>query len=117
MGNCGLPGCADALLNAKNASVMPARQRMRPIKTRGLKKADCEAGFFFIGKGCLGVFLTKSECYRSGQVLVTLFFVRKSAVPRSRNLSFGSRNRAWKEHSHPGCETGGHPPRRCDQTT
>src|SRR6267143_2360919 len=48
MGNCGLPGCADALLKAKNASVMPARQRMRPIKTRGLKKADRDADFFFI---------------------------------------------------------------------
>src|ERR1700676_848710 len=48
MGNCGLPGCANALLKAKNASVMPARQRMRPIKTRGLKKADRDADFFFI---------------------------------------------------------------------
>src|SRR5438552_13641328 len=48
MGNCVLPGCADALLNAKNARVTPAEQRTKPIKTRGLKKADGEADFFFI---------------------------------------------------------------------
>src|SRR5438552_5806765 len=48
MGNCVLPGCADALLNAKNAKVTPAEQRTKPIKTRGLKKADGDADFFFI---------------------------------------------------------------------
>ena len=51
------PGCAGALLDLfaantlrpASAREMPARAINRPIKTRGLKNADFEVGFFFMG--------------------------------------------------------------------
>ena len=42
---------ANALENPPIPSIatkMPARQRTEPIRTRRLKKADCEVDFFFI---------------------------------------------------------------------
>ena len=37
------------LLQPTKARRRPVEQRTKPIKTRGLKKADREADFFFIG--------------------------------------------------------------------
>src|SRR5881397_170399 len=92
MGNCSLPGCADTLLNAKNAIVAPAKQRTKPTKTRRLKKADPEGDFFFIGN-FPGVYSATCACYRSGQALVTLFFFFFYEIrgPRSRGIKVSIR--------------------------
>ncbi len=41
--------CACATPKPASARKTPARTINRPIKTRRLKKADCEVDFFFIG--------------------------------------------------------------------
>src|SRR5262245_6044956 len=54
----GVPfGCADAFENApkpSSAIKTPATARIKPSKTRRLKKADCEVDFFCMGGGCGG---------------------------------------------------------------
>jgi hypothetical protein len=65
---------ADAFENApapSSARKTPARQKIKPIKTRGLKKADV-ADFFFIGN-FPRVYAPRYAYYRSGSAVVTLF--------------------------------------------
>ena len=77
--------------STKSAISTPAKQRKRPIKARGLKKADRDADLFCIGSGwdCLVVDLeygsandtTKATCVTRFFVLFGIFVEPK--LPRN----------------------------------